>query len=237
MIKSIRQLIEAKRRLRDLRNEISEIDKIYSGIEREMFSVPYLQELEELEDEISEYEQLSDGTLREALRGLLRKPTLIDDIGQLLAKLRIAANLTQTELAERLGWQQANVSRFENENYHSQTVGKIVEYASSLGVWLYVVPEMTELSKNEKYERKTSSREFDGMFPISRNVELGAEWRVSNVLEQESRIPDTSSQAITGAPQKRSAQFKGPEFKGLERGVRRKMVVSGSVLEAEVTSI
>jgi transcriptional regulator with XRE-family HTH domain len=47
-------------------------------------------------------------------------------------------------MAELLGWEQSNLSRFENENYSSQTISKIVEFASALGIYLHVTPSLTE---------------------------------------------------------------------------------------------
>jgi transcriptional regulator with XRE-family HTH domain len=80
---------------------------------------------------------------------VLNKPILIDNISELLSKLRIAANLSQHEMADKLGWEQSNLSRFENENYNSQTISKIVEYVSALGVWLHITPSLTEEIKPE----------------------------------------------------------------------------------------
>jgi transcriptional regulator with XRE-family HTH domain len=95
-------------------------------------------------DKIIEYKKLKELPFTDAITSLLSRPVLIDNIGELLAKLRIAAKLSQSDIAQRLGWQQSNLSRFESENYNSQTINKIVEYASLLGVWLHVQPSLTE---------------------------------------------------------------------------------------------
>lgn len=144
MIKNDRQLRQAIARLHRVRGQIEDSEQRYSGIERELLTIPLYQEQEELEQEISEFQELRGLSLEEAVEGPLRDPTLLDNVGELLAKLRISADLTQEELAARIGWQQSNLSRFESENYHSQTIAKVVEYASALGVWLHVVPSLTE---------------------------------------------------------------------------------------------
>jgi transcriptional regulator with XRE-family HTH domain len=144
MIKNNTQLMRALARLRAVRQQIEDFQNRFSGTELEILTIPLQDEAEELEAEISEYQALRELSLAEAVQGPLKEPTLLDNIGELLAKLRIAANFTQEELAIQLGWQQSNLSRFESENYHSQTIAKVVEYASSLGIWLHVTPSLTE---------------------------------------------------------------------------------------------
>jgi transcriptional regulator with XRE-family HTH domain len=144
MIKNNTQLTRAFARLRAVRQQIEDFQNRFSGTELKILTIPLQDEAEELEAEISEYQALCELSLEEAVQGPLKEPILLDNIGELLAKLRIAADFTQEELAIQLGWQQSNLSRFENENYHSQTMAKVVEYASSLGVWLHITPSLTE---------------------------------------------------------------------------------------------
>lgn len=144
MIKNNGQLKRTQARLEKVMNQIDEFREQHDGIEREILVTPLLSELEELQKEIQEYRQLRNMSFEEAVKGPLSEPELIDNIGQILAKLRIAAKLTQEELARRLGWEQSNISRFESENYNSQTIAKVVEFASALDVWLHVTPSLTE---------------------------------------------------------------------------------------------
>jgi len=51
-------------------------------------------------------------------------------------------------MAEKLGWQQPNLSRFESENYSSQTIAKITEFVGILGIYLHVMPSITEEPRN-----------------------------------------------------------------------------------------
>jgi transcriptional regulator with XRE-family HTH domain len=145
MIKNENQLNRANERQEEILALLNEYQQEYDGIERDFLVLPLIDEVEEIRNEIEEYIQLRTLPFESAVSETLSKPTLIDDIGELLAKLRLAAKLTQTELSERLGWEQPNLSRFESDNYSSQTIGKTVEFASELGVRLYVIPSLSEL--------------------------------------------------------------------------------------------
>lgn len=144
MIKSSTQLKNAEERLLSIRKSLAEFNEKYSGIDFELYAAPLIVEERKLLEEIIEYKKLKELSFVDAVNYLHYQPALIDNIGELLSKLRIAAKLSQAEMAKQLGWEQSNLSRFESENYSSQTVNKIVEYASSLGVWLHIVPSLGE---------------------------------------------------------------------------------------------
>src|SRR3990172_9078299 len=144
MIKSSAQLKNAEERLVSIQKLLAENSQKYSGLELEVYNMGLVIEEKNLLDQIIEYKKLKELPFPDAVISLLRKPVLIDNIGELLAKLRIAAKLSQSEMAQRLGWEQSNLSRFESENYNSHTINKIVEYASLLGVWLHVHPSLIE---------------------------------------------------------------------------------------------
>ena len=143
IIKNIAQLKSALARKETIQRELEEYDKI-PDIQNEFYTTPLLIELRGLDEGIDEFNKLTAFPFEMAVEDVLNKPILIDNISELLAKLRIAAKLTQEEMAERLGWDQPNLSRFENENYNSQTLSKIIEYASNLGIWLHISPSLTE---------------------------------------------------------------------------------------------
>ncbi|MBN2117907.1 MAG: helix-turn-helix transcriptional regulator [Anaerolineales bacterium] len=144
MIKSSVQLKCAEERLGSVRQLISEYNEKYSGIELELYSAPLIVEERQLLAEIVEYKKLKELPFVGAINYLHYQSLLIDNIGELLSKLRIAAKLSQSEMAQKLGWEQSNLSRFESENYNSQTINKIVEYASALGIWLHIFPSLSE---------------------------------------------------------------------------------------------
>ncbi|MCA9925238.1 MAG: helix-turn-helix transcriptional regulator [Anaerolineales bacterium] len=153
MIKNDRQLHHARSRLDELKASIAELKREYSGLLRELHTTPLQNSVNKIETQIAEYEELTASSLADAVDGLLKKPHLFEETAELLTKLRIAAGLTQTEMAERLGWQQSNLSRFESDNYSGQTLSKIAEYADALEVWLYIVPELDEMPSRIKYNK------------------------------------------------------------------------------------
>ena len=70
--------------------------------------------------------KLSDPEFREAFEIEYEKLT----IGEQIAKLRVSANLTQEELANRIGTTASAISRYENaeyDRYEIQTLRKIAE--------------------------------------------------------------------------------------------------------------
>ena len=152
IIKNEAQLASARKRLSQVIKSIEQYRNQYSGIERGLFVLPLIDEKDELKSDIEEYMFLKNHAFKDAIQGPLQKPQLIDNIGELLAKLRIASKLTQSELADQLGWDQSNLSRFESENYSSQTIVKVVEFASALGVFLYVTPSLTERTVDVRYK-------------------------------------------------------------------------------------
>ncbi len=167
MIRNNRQLLHAKKRLAEIYSEIETIREQYSGIEEEIYTVPLENSVEDLISEIGEFNELINSSFHDAVDGVLKKPNLLDDIGELLTKLRIAKGISQTEMAEMLGWQQSNLSRFESGNYGSQSIAKIIEYADSLGVWLYVVPHLEELNPEDKFVIDTRPSSIDVALPAS----------------------------------------------------------------------
>ena len=144
MIKSQYQSLQAQSRLEEISRQIETLPLDFSGMELEILRNPLVSEANELKEEITEFQQLMQLTLEQAVQGILQKPVSLENIGELLAKLRMATGLTQESLANMLGWHQSNLSRFESENYHSQTIAKVVEYADALDVWLYVAPSLDE---------------------------------------------------------------------------------------------
>lgn len=152
MIKNEIQLSQAKAKNREFLQRISRLRKSHSGIELSILAGPLISMSRELDEKIAEYKKLRQQSLDEAILDSRQEPLTLGNIGLLLSRLRISTGLTQAELAEKLGWHQSNLSRFESETYDSQTISKVVEYASALGVWLYVVPSLTaELQVADDY--------------------------------------------------------------------------------------
>ena len=144
MIKNDLQMNRAFARINKLLEEIADLELNPAGAETDFFASHLRKELEGLRAEVRQYNSLRTLPFDIAIDTQLREPVLLENVGSLLAKLRIAAKLSQAEMAKRLGWHQSNLSRFESDNYSSQTIAKISEYISALGVWLLVVPSLSE---------------------------------------------------------------------------------------------
>lgn len=145
MIRNDNQLRSAKKSLKEIVRGIKKIrEDHFSDKLLDLFIIPLLDHKFQIEDEINTFVFLRDSPFEEGIKYLSENPGIIENIGELLTMLRIAAKVTQSELAENLGWSQSNISRFESENYSSQTIKKIVEYSSKLGVWLNISPSLSE---------------------------------------------------------------------------------------------
>lgn len=144
MIRNDSQLKKAQHRLHTVEQLVAELKDKYSGQDLFIRVDPLIDEIAELRSEVREFLELRQVSLEDAVSGILRKPILLDNIGQLLSKLRIAAGLTQAEVADQLEWHQSNVSRFESDSYSSHNLSKVLDYADALGVWLHILPSMEE---------------------------------------------------------------------------------------------
>ncbi len=96
-------------------------------------------EVEVLSKQIQRYEDLRDGRVRQReLDGLTDLPTA-------LIEARIAAGLTQKELAERLGLKQQQIQRWESDRYSGVGLSRLQEVVDALGMGVretvsYAVP-------------------------------------------------------------------------------------------------
>jgi DNA-binding transcriptional regulator YiaG len=81
-----------------------------------------------IEAEIAEYEAARDGTGRELEADGLRS------IPDVLIRARIAAGLSQRQLAERLGTSEEVVRRDEEGGYADASLGHLVRVAEALGL-------------------------------------------------------------------------------------------------------
>lgn len=86
------------------------------------------QQIKELNAEINEYDDLKSGRI---------SAVELDSLGDLpdgLIRARIAAGLTQKDLAERLGLKEQQVQRYEATRYESASFARVVEIAKAIGV-------------------------------------------------------------------------------------------------------
>ena len=84
----------------------------------------------QLKEEVDGYERLRRGELQEI--------TNLRSLGHALICLRIANNVTQQELANRLEVDPSQVSRYERNEYHGITLDRAAKILETLGVGVQV---------------------------------------------------------------------------------------------------
>jgi ribosome-binding protein aMBF1 (putative translation factor) len=83
-------------------------------------------QLETLRREIKEYERLRSSRRRQI------DPEEIARLPHKLIRARIAAGLSQRELAEKLGLKEQQIQRYEATNYESASLKRVIEVARAL---------------------------------------------------------------------------------------------------------
>jgi ribosome-binding protein aMBF1 (putative translation factor) len=84
-------------------------------------------EIDVLQEQINEYEELQRGE-----RGGILNSVLLNDIPRTLIQARIAAGLTQKDLAERLGLKEQQIQRYEASGYASASLRRLQEIAEAI---------------------------------------------------------------------------------------------------------
>lgn len=85
-------------------------------------------ELDELRKQIKEYEGLKSGK-RKVLKG-----SSLHALPEMLIKARIAAGLTQKDLARQLGLKEQQIQRYEATDYRSASLSRLLQVIEALGV-------------------------------------------------------------------------------------------------------
>lgn len=83
----------------------------------------------EIDGELSEYEALRSGAV-----AAVSEVTDLADLPRTLVRARIAARLTQRDLAERLGLREQQIQRYEANDYAGASINRLEEVMEALGV-------------------------------------------------------------------------------------------------------
>ena len=123
---AVEKLAAEEKMLHDHKQQLKEEGLTPAQIKRAMD--PLVSFSLQLKEEVEYYEKLKQGVF----------PALdnFSGLGQLLVALRIANNLTQKDLAERLGVDKSLVSRDERNEYHGITIERAQRILEALGVHL-----------------------------------------------------------------------------------------------------
>jgi HTH-type transcriptional regulator / antitoxin HipB len=84
--------------------------------------------IRQLKQEITEYEQLKSGNRSTFILNSL------SDLPTVLIKARIAAGMTQKDLAEKIGIQEQQIQRYEANHYSSTSFDRLRAIASALKI-------------------------------------------------------------------------------------------------------
>jgi ribosome-binding protein aMBF1 (putative translation factor) len=116
-------------------------------------------QVDELKEEISEYERLLNCDRRQPMKIKVESLTKLPDV---LVKARIAARMSQKELAQILGIDEERVKNYEDSDYQCASFVELLEVSTALGIEFEVAVvrvdfEEIEMSKKtaEKWQKKT----------------------------------------------------------------------------------
>jgi HTH-type transcriptional regulator/antitoxin HigA len=130
MIQNERQYKITQIKLRDLQLDLATLDLPSNLHPRLMLarqnSLNTL--IGELEQEIAEYDRLKSGQITQFPIESLA------DLPRVAIEARIAAGLTQKELAEKIGVHEQQIQRYEANNYHAVGFDRLQEVMSALDI-------------------------------------------------------------------------------------------------------
>lgn len=95
---------------------------------RQIFHDAYDSEAAILREQLAEYDALHHGGVRTLALGSL------EELPEVLIRARIAAGLTQKQLAGRLGLKEQQIQRCEATRYAGANLGRIQAVAEALGI-------------------------------------------------------------------------------------------------------
>jgi transcriptional regulator with XRE-family HTH domain len=100
-----------------------------------------------MREEVEEYEALRSGRVD------VGSARSVEDLPRLLIRARIAAGLTQAQLAEKLGLKEQQIQRYESTDYEGASLARLSQVARMLGVDLVpmeappTVPSLSKLAR------------------------------------------------------------------------------------------
>lgn len=128
MIKSDAQRERTVAQIDGFRQALAKTDREKPGKRSAAIRGSYESMIRQLEDELREYDRLKIGEL--ALPNVER----LEEIAPFIAKIRIAKNVSQTELARRLGVSKQVISRYEESDYQTVSIARLQEILDAIGI-------------------------------------------------------------------------------------------------------
>jgi len=118
----------------------------------------YFAHIKNLRSEIAEYKSLKNHNTETPL--VLQTVNLnIDDIGEIIIKVRIAKKITEKELAALVGLTEEQVRKYENKDYQNASFDTVIAVADALGIKLQhciVISDINDFLKEQLIEVRQS---------------------------------------------------------------------------------
>jgi transcriptional regulator with XRE-family HTH domain len=143
-------------------------------------------QIDELGGQLREYDDLREGR---APVGVL---STVDDLPRILVRARIAAGLSQRELAARLGLKEQQIQRYEATQYASASLSRLREVARELDLQGMALPDAMPTSK--ALAKRLSDMGLDSAFvrrriaPAAFRDEVGGRNGVGSLIDFASRV-------------------------------------------------
>jgi len=128
MIKSDAQRERTVAQIEGFRQALTKVDREMTGKRAAVVRGSYEGMIRQLEEELREYDDLKSGELT------LPNVERLDQIAPIIAKMRIAKGVSQTELARRLRVSKQVISRYEETEYQTVAIARLQEILDAIGV-------------------------------------------------------------------------------------------------------
>jgi HTH-type transcriptional regulator / antitoxin HipB len=131
MIQNERQYRITQTKLKEFEKELAAIDPHNPNLHPRQivgWTNSYNLTIHQLKQEIAEYEQLKSGNIVTFVLGSL------NDLPTTMIKARIAAGMTQKELAEKIGVQEQQIQKYEANHYSSASFERLRSIANALKI-------------------------------------------------------------------------------------------------------
>ena len=128
MIKSDAQRERTATQIEGFRQALAIAEREMTGRRAAAVRGSYEGMIRQLEDEVREYDALKSGGLT------LPNVERLDQIAPFVAKIRIARGVSQTELARRLAVSKQVISRYEESEYQTVSIGRLQEILDAIGI-------------------------------------------------------------------------------------------------------
>jgi HTH-type transcriptional regulator / antitoxin HipB len=131
MIQNERQYRITQTKLREFEQNLASLDSPDPSLHPRQivgWTNSYNLTIRQLQQELAEYEQLKSGNIVTFVLGSL------NDLPTTLIKARIAAGMTQKDLADKIGVREQQIQRYEANHYHSASFDRLRSIAVALNI-------------------------------------------------------------------------------------------------------